>query len=77
MFGGNLCYDWHVLGATFDSNSISPGGLDQGQPTHLLPGRQWGVLTVIVAKTFGERKLIWTLTANGSTVEVPVSFNPL
>lgn len=59
------------------ANSISPGGPDQGQPTHFLPGRQWGVFTVTVPKTFGDRKLTWTLTTNGSTTDVPVSLNPL
>ena len=24
-------------------NRIEPGGPDQGQPTHFLPGRQWGI----------------------------------
>jgi hypothetical protein len=59
------------------ANSISPGGPDQGQPTHFLPGRQWGVFTVTVPETFGDRKLTWSLTANGSTTEVPVTLNPL
>src|SRR5262245_58256671 len=26
-------------------NRIEPGGPDQGQPTHFLTGRQWGVFT--------------------------------
>src|ERR1041384_1302564 len=28
------------------NNRIEPGGPDQGQPTHFLPGRQWGVFTI-------------------------------
>ena len=47
-------------------NRIDPGGPDQGQPTHFLPGRQWGVFTVTVPKDFGIKKLTWTLTANGN-----------
>jgi hypothetical protein len=58
-------------------NRIEPGGPDRGQPTHFLPGRQWGMFTITVPKDFGEKKLTWTLTANGSTTEVPVSLNPL
>src|SRR6516162_1018845 len=27
-------------------NRIEPGGPDQGQPTHFLTGRQWGMFTV-------------------------------
>src|SRR5204862_3577964 len=25
---------------------IEPGGPDMGQPTHFLPGRQWGIFTI-------------------------------
>ena len=28
------------------NNRIEPGGPDQGQPTHFLPGRQWGIFTI-------------------------------
>ncbi len=58
-------------------NKIEPGGPDQGQPTHFLPRRQWGVFTVTVPKDFGSKKLMWTLTANGVTTVVPASLNPL
>src|SRR5580704_12898577 len=58
-------------------NKIEPGGPDQGQPTHFLPRRQWGVFTVTVAKDFGSKKLVWTLVANGKSTEVPGSLNPL
>jgi len=58
-------------------NRIDPGGPDQGQPTHFLAGRQWGVFTIRVPKDFGERKLTWTLTVNGKTTTIPVSLNPL
>src|SRR5439155_24584389 len=27
-------------------NQIEPGGPDQGQPTHFLTGRQWGVFSI-------------------------------
>ncbi len=58
-------------------NRIEPGGPDQGQPTHFLPRRQWGVFTVTVPKDFGSKKLVWTLVANGKTTEVPGSLNSL
>src|SRR5579864_9490816 len=58
-------------------NKIEPGGPDQGQPTHFLPRRQWGVFTVTVPKDFGSRKLTWTLVANKKSTEVPGSLNPL
>src|SRR6185369_4352524 len=48
-------------------NHIDPGGPDMGQPTHFLPRRQWGVFTITVPKDFGNKRLIWTITANGQT----------
>jgi hypothetical protein len=60
------------------NNRIDPGGPDQGQPTHFLPGRQWGVVVITVPKGFGaEKKLTWTIVANGKTTAVPFSLNPL
>jgi hypothetical protein len=59
------------------NNRIEPGGPDQGQPTHFLPGRQWGVFTVTVPKDFGDKKLTWTLIANGKSTVIPMSLNPL
>ena len=50
------------------NNRIEPGGPDQGQPTHFLAGRQWGVFTVTVPKDFGENKLTWTLVDRKSVV---------
>ena len=58
------------------NNRIEPGGPDQGQPTHFLPGRQWGVFTITVPKDFGEKKLTWTLVTNGKTTVIPVSLHP-
>jgi hypothetical protein len=59
------------------NNRIEPGGPDRGQPTHFVPGRQWGMFNVTVPKDFGDKKITWTLTVNGSTTEVPVGLNPL
>jgi len=58
-------------------NRIEPGGPDQGQPTHFLPGRQWGVFAIRVPKDFGDKKLTWTLTINGKTTAIPLSLNSL
>jgi len=49
------------------NNRIEPGGPDQGQPTHFLPGRQWGLFSVRLPKDLGTKKLTWTLVANGFT----------
>lgn len=58
-------------------NNIQPGGPDRGQPTHFLPGRGYGLFTVKVPKDFGKQKLVWTLTANGRTTQVPFDLDPL
>lgn len=54
------------------NNRIEPGGPDYGQPTHFLPRRQWGVFTIKVPKDFGDKRLTWTIVANGHTTSIPV-----
>ncbi len=49
------------------NNRIEPGGPDQGQPTHFMPGRQHGVFTLKAPADFANQKLTWTLVANGQT----------
>ena len=50
------------------NNFFSPGPEDRAQPTHFLTRRQRFVFTVIVPADQGlERRLTWTLTANGRT----------
>src|SRR5260370_4575914 len=58
-------------------NRIEPGGPDQGQPTLLLPRRQWGVFTITVPKDFGNNNLTWTLVAHRQTTVIPMSLDPL
>ena len=55
------------------NNRIEPGGPDYGQPTHFLPRRQWAVFTIPVPKDFGDKKLTWTIVANGQTTSIPLS----
>lgn len=57
------------------NNRIEPGGPDQGQPTHFLPSRQWGVFTIKVPADFGTKKLTWTLVANGQTNTITLHTN--
>jgi len=54
------------------NNRIEPGGPDQGQPTHFLPGRQWGVFTVKLPRDLGTKKLTWTIVANGFTNAITI-----
>jgi len=57
-------------------NSIEPGGPDYGQPTHFLTGRQYGMFAIPVPKDFGNKKLTWTLNANGHKTVVTFWMNP-
>jgi hypothetical protein len=57
------------------NNRIDGGGPDQGQPTHFLTGRQWGMFAVRVPADFGKNKLIWTLVANGQELVIPASLH--
>jgi len=60
------------------NNRIEPGGPDMGQPTHFLPGRQYGMFVITVPKNFTpQQRLIWTLVANGQTTSIPLWLNPL
>jgi hypothetical protein len=63
-------------------NKIEPGPPDQGQPTHFVARRQWGIFTVNVSNAL-EKKLLdemktvsWTLTAYGQTVTIPANMGP-
>ena len=54
-------------------NRIEPGGPDRGQPTHFLPGRQWGMFTVPVPTEFKPTdSYVWTLVANGTSTSIPL-----
>src|SRR5262249_54703943 len=58
------------------NNRIEPGGPDMGQPTHFGPGRGWGVLSISVPKDFGDKKLTWTIVANGFTNAITLHTKP-
>jgi hypothetical protein len=58
------------------SNRIEPGGPDMGQPTHFLPGRQYGMFVVPVPKEFTPQdKYTWTIVANGQSTSIPLRLN--
>lgn len=59
------------------NNRIEPGGPDMGQPTHFVAGRMWGSFTIKVPKDFGDKKLTWTLVANGKTTVIPLHIGTL
>lgn len=57
-------------------NNISPGPPDQGQPTHFYPRRNRFVFKVRVPKDWGDKELVWTLTANGKTERAYATLRP-
>jgi hypothetical protein len=57
-------------------NTIDPGGSDQGQPTHFQPRRNRFVFRIPVAKDFGKKELVWTLTSHGKTERAYATLKP-
>ena len=57
-------------------NRIEPEGPDYGQPTHFYNGRQHGVFAIKVPKDFGNKRLTWSITANGQTSTISFWLNP-
>ncbi len=49
------------------NNMFEPGPADRGQPSRFYPRRQQFVFKVQVPADWGEKVLIWTVTANGRT----------
>jgi hypothetical protein len=49
------------------NNSVTPGDVDQGQPSIFVPRRQKWLFTVHVPKDFGDKEVVWTLTSHGRT----------
>jgi hypothetical protein len=54
------------------NNRIEPGGPDMGQPTHFLPGRQWGIFNIPAPRDFKPTDAYtWTIVANGQSLSIP------
>ncbi|MDT8429123.1 MAG: hypothetical protein RQ757_10200 [Pseudomonadales bacterium] len=50
-----------------ENNFFSPGDADRGQPTHFLPRRNRFTFKVRVPADWGDKELVWEVTANGVT----------
>ena len=48
-------------------NRLEPGPLDCGQPTWFQPRRNRYVFRVVVPADFGDREVVWSVTAHGKT----------
>jgi hypothetical protein len=54
------------------NNSVTPGVIDQGQPTYFTPRRSYGVFTVTVPADFRrDERVTWTLEAYGERYAIP------
>ena len=49
------------------NNFLEPGDLDRGQPAYFYPRRQRAVWRVRVPADWGDKELVWTVTAHGRT----------
>ena len=63
----NRNYKEEIVIPAGPDNKIEPGEPDRGQPTYFLPRRQSFLFRVTVPKDWGEKELIWTITAHGHT----------
>ena len=57
-------------------NAIEPGGPDHGQPAHFFPKRSRFTFRVTVPEDFGDRELVWKITANGKTEYAYATLKP-
>jgi hypothetical protein len=77
MFGYmNRNYEEELDLPVGEANRFEPGDADRGQPTHFFPRRQMYVFEVIVPPGWGDRDLVWTLTAHGRTERAFGSLKP-
>jgi hypothetical protein len=58
------------------NNAFEPGPADRGQPTRFYTRRQQFVFRVQVPADWGDKDLVWTLTANGRTDQAFASLWP-
>ena len=59
-----------------EDNLMGPGAADKGQPTHFLPGRNWGVFSITVPEDRAEERLTWTVRVNNQLSEIAFWANP-
>jgi hypothetical protein len=72
----NRNYEEHLYMPVGPNNQFEPGAPDQGQPTYFLPRRNRHVFRVRVPRDFGQKELVWTITANGVSEKVYASLKP-
>jgi len=64
----NRNYEEELVIPVGPDNKVEPGAaIDQGQPTYFLPRRHAWVYRVTVPADWGQKELVWTITAHGKT----------
>jgi len=72
----NRNYEEHPHVPIGPNNKFEPGEFDRGQPTYFLPRRNRHVFRVRVPADFGNKEIVWTVTANGKTASAYASLKP-
>jgi hypothetical protein len=72
----NQNYEEHLHIPVGPNNKFEPGEIDRGQPTYFLPRRNRHVFRIRVPADFGNKELVWTLTANGKTRSAYATLKP-
>ena len=72
----NLNSEEHINVPIGADNSIEPGGPDLGQPAYFFPRRSRFTFRVTVPADFGDRELVWKITANGETEYAYATLKP-
>ena len=72
----NLNSEEHLNVPVGPDNSIEPGGPDLGQPAYFFPRRSRFTFRVNVPADFGDRELVWKITANGETEYAYATLKP-
>lgn len=52
-------------------NHLAPADFDGAQPTTFHARRHWGVFTVTVPATFGDKAVVWTIDYRGERYDIP------
>ena len=63
----NRNYEEHLNIPVGPGNYFEPGPADQGQPAYFYPRRQRIIFRVRVPADWGDKELVWTVTAHGQT----------
>jgi hypothetical protein len=58
-------------------NKLEPGAPDRGQPTYFLPRRQQFIFRVQVPADWGQKELVWSITAHGKTEKAYAQLLPV